>query len=547
LVIVYVLATLITDAYFMGDTWIYVNEIARAGSLGATFWDFGHPLWRPIGWLVWQPVSRLAVRGEPHASVTLTLFALNWIAGLVGVLIVYSIASKFCKNRWLIYAVPCVFLFSNAILNYSQTGQPYMPGITLLFLGLHLLLKEEGTSGHVGLSAVWAGGSLALAVCQWLPLILSLPAVLLSPLLMFGFSKTRLRLIIHTVIVISVVIGAVYLLMILNLRIHDIDGLKAWIGSSSHGVMPDPPLKAIQRMFFALARNLINMGNDGRLFKRYIVHDPFSPVSVYDLFRFSLWKLGLFYIFLSSLLFSLLLSRTGKRMLFLLFFNALPVLIFAVFLFESGSIDRYLPIFPMLFLGLAVSLDNVNRLRSWHGAIVLIFLAAVIVSNVPAMSTRVLHQEQESVAIRLRDLVPLLNRNSRVVVVNQQDEAYAFNQNFPFNPINRSGNFDADILVDPGTTQISRWQQIFASKTLTLWDKGGDVWITKRVLAPRPVSEWNWVEGDDPRVSWSDIHDLFSKFEMGQSIGGEDGFVLVLPSTSNRRLLEEIGQGPTHR
>jgi hypothetical protein len=62
-------------------------------------------------------------------------------------------------------------------------------------------------------------------------------------------------------------------------------------------------------------------------------------------------------------------------------------------------------------------------------------------------------------------------------VVRRQDEVYAFNQNFPFNPLNRSGRFDTDILVDPGTVQVLRWQQIFAAKTQSMWDEGGDVWI----------------------------------------------------------------------
>jgi hypothetical protein len=81
------------------------------------------------------------------------------------------------------------------------------------------------------------------------------------------------------------------------------------------------------------------------------------------------------------------------------------------------------------------------------------------------------------------------------------------------------------------------WRNIFAAKTLALWDQGGDVWITKRLLHSHPSPEWEWVEGDDPRVTWKDIYLFFAQLEMGQSVGGEDGFVLVQHSPRNEQFL----------
>jgi hypothetical protein len=166
----------------------------------------------------------------------------------------------------------------------------------------------------------------------------------------------------------------------------------------------------------------------------------------------------------------------------------------------------------------------------------------MISSNLSAMSTTALNRAQEQAVTRIRDLEPLLTRQSRVVTVNQQDELYAFNQNFPFHPINRSGRLDADILADPNSTQMPRWRWIFAIKTLAMWDRGGDVWITKRVLHQRPLPEWNWVEGDDPRVSWPDIYSFFSRLETGKAVGDQDGFVLVSPSPQNEQLLRGIAR-----
>lgn len=532
LLALYIVATWFTDGFFMGDTRIYVDDVLKANSLGATFWDAVHPLWRPLAWL--------GSRVDPRGNVTLTLMTINWVSGLVGVFLVYAIASRSCKRRWVPYFVAMTFLFSNPILNYAQTGQPYVTGLSFILLGFYLLLRDAEKPAQSWWTPLLAGFALATGVCVWLPYVFSLPAVGLSSVILFGFDKPRLRLVLRTCVVCGLVGALVYVSMAVHLNIHDATSLKAWFAAAFHGALPDAPLKSIQRMLFTLARSLINMGNDGWIFKRYAVHDPFNPVSLSDLFRLSLWKLTLFYVFLFAALYNLLFSRVGKRTLALLLLNALPLLAFAVFVFEAGSIERYLPIFPVFFLALSVSLGG-EASRQWPRVLALLFVAIVIVVNASAMSARLLDREQERVAARISELQPLLKSESRVITVNEQDEVYAFNQNFPFNPINRAGH-ETDNLVTPHSTQISRWRQIFAGKSLQMWEKGGDVWITTRVLYQRPRPDWNWIEGDDPSISWTDINNFFVQIEMGQTVGGPDGFVLVLPSPHNRQLLSAIVQ-----
>ncbi len=542
LFIAYILVTRMTDAYFMGDTWIYVNDVLKAETLGATFWDFGHPLWRSIAWIFARmsyPLTRVLFGEDRWLNVTFALLAINWLTGLISVVLVYLLAARLSTRRWVPYLLATAFLTSNVILNYSQTAQPYVPGIALMFLALYLLVRTDGPVRKR--TTLSAGVILAVGVCQWLPLALSVPAIVLAPIFLFGFDKVRLRGAMETSLACGLTLVLVFTSMAVHLGINDLASLKVWVGSSAHGVLPDAPLKAILRMLFALARNLINMGNDGRLFKRYVVHDPFNPVSFSELFRLSLWKLVLFYVFLASVVINLVLFRLGRKALVLLLLNAVPTLLFAVFLFESGSIDRYLPVFPLLFLALAVSLGSESS-RSWATLIGVVFIAVAAFSNLNAMSSASLNHEREKVAARIRYVQPLLKPGSRLVTANQQDEVYAFNQNFPFDPLNRSGNFGADMLVDPGTTQIERWKQIFASKTLSSWESGGDVWITARVFSQRPQAEWNWVERDDPRISWKDLHEFFSEIEMGQSSGGEDGFVLVSPSDRNKQWLSEVAR-----
>lgn len=536
--VLYILVTAFTDAYFMGDTRIYVEDILTG--TGFRFWEFGHVLWRPLGWLfsrAFYPLTRLFVGDDPHANVTLTLMALSWIAGLTCVLLVHGLARRFSERGWLHYLVTITFLFSNAFLNYAQTGQPYIPGLAFLSLGVYLLAKNKDQPAYLSKAAVVAGVALAISAGMWFPYVLPVPAILLSPVILWGAGKSQWRAVLLAAVGFAVASALIYGPVLVHLRIHNLEDLKAWITSAAHGI---DGMKGIPRMVFGFARSLVNMGNDGRLFKRFVLHDPLNPVSTLDLLRFSLWKLFLFYLFLLTVFVNLIFARLGKRALELFLLSALPLVIFALFMFESGTIDRYLPLYPVLFLLFAISLSLPWRL--WAKVIVLIFSATVIISSVGAMSRWTLQRKQETVATRIRDLQPLLKANSRVITINQQDEIYEFNVNFPFHPINRAGHLATDLLVDPMTTQVLRWRPTFAAKTLSLWDQGGDVWLTRRVLSQRPDSEWAWVEGDDPRVSWSDIHNFFAQVEMEKPIGGDDGFMLVSQSQKNKEFLNRVVQ-----
>ena len=521
-----------TDAFFMGDTRIYVRDISNSASLGSTFWYAGHPFWRPLGWLI----SRLDHRGNP----AITLLSINWEVGLVNVLIVYALSSKFSERAWVPYFVAVLFLFANPILNYVQSGQPYMTGLMFLLLGFYLLVREVVEPRHPWRTAIICGVCLACGVCTWIPYVFSLPAIGLFPLIYAGYDSHRLNLVVRTCLVCAFVGALVYISMALHLGLHSIGEVKTWVATASHGDLPDTPLKAIQRMLFTLGRSVINMGDDGRLFKRYAVHDPFNPVTIFDLMRLSLWKLAFFYLFLLAILFNLVFSKSGKKTLVLLSLTAIPFLAFAVFVFEAGSIERYLPIFPVAVVALSVSLGR-KESRQWTKVLALVFIAVVIISNVGATSKVVLNKQQERVEKRLGELQPFLKIPNRIVTVNEQDELYAFNQNFLFNPINQTGQ-EIDNLVTPHSVQILRWRQIFAEKTLAMWASGGDVWVTKRVLASRPQAQWNWVEGDDPTVLWSDINHYFAQFDMGQQTASEDGFVKVADTPSNRMRFQSIIQ-----
>jgi hypothetical protein len=136
-----------------------------------------------------------------------------------------------------------------------------------------------------------------------------------------------------------------------------------------------------------------------------------------------------------------------------------------------------------------------------------------------------------------------LKPESRVATTHLQDELNSFTRDFLFNPINRNGNLRYSPVIAMNATDGDRWRSNFASVVNEVWSRGGDMWVSKRLITERPRPEWAWVEGDDPRISWNDLYKFFSQFEFNQSAGGEDGFLLLEPTERNSHILKSIPSG----
>jgi hypothetical protein len=241
----------------------------------------------------------------------------------------------------------------------------------------------------------------------------------------------------------------------------------------------------------------------------------------------------------------LLRFKTGRLMLALLIVSMIPVMALALLL-EGGAVDRYLPVFPFIFLALAFSLSSSKSLRALNIA-ALVFFAAATITNLSMLAKPVLNKQQELSAARIRELQPRLKPNSLLLTANLRDELVNFNRSFPLHPVNldREHQLRVGSVIAPGAENMSRWRKDFASSVLTAWQNNGDVWISRRVLSPQPQPEWGWVESDDPRVSWTDVYTFFSQLEVGESLGGEDGFMLLSPSPQNVKILRDWTQRET--
>jgi hypothetical protein len=212
-----------------------------------------------------------------------------------------------------------------------------------------------------------------------------------------------------------------------------------------------------------------------------------------------------------------------------------PLIVFAI-RFDGGAVERYLPIYPVIFLSLAYFLGEARVPRPLK-IVPLGFLGFTVLANSSVMSRYVLDAENQKTSERVQAVVPLVKPHSWLVTTHLQDELVNFQASFPFKPVNRHNQYHLYPLVVPNSDQAARWRQEFASNMLEAWAKGGDGWLSTRLFSVKPEASWNWVEGDDPRVRWGDIYKFFSQFETGVMAGGADGFVLLERSEGNAQLL----------
>lgn len=534
----YVVASLLTRPHFMGDTVFYAEEIQTRGR---AIWEFGHLLWRPLGklfgWIA-APLLAQVAGGDERAQLTLALAALGWLSGLMCVVLLVALVGRVCRRTWVVLLVAFAFILSHGFLNFSQTGCSYVPGLAFLLLGLYLLARDDGQSENSWLLSALAAASFALSLGFWFLFLWAMPAAVALPLFLRGFNRRDLRVSVQTA-----VLGAAFTLllfaaaMVFGRGYTTLAEARHWITEAGHGATTS----GVARMIFGLARSFIHMGNDGVVFKRFLVKDPLNPVALAELFRLSLWKLGLFYAALAAVALNLARTTGGRRLLAFAAATFAPLLAFAA-LWQGGDIERYLPLYPALFLAVAASLDSDRSSRALN-AIALLFFAALALANVNAMGAHAMNRQERRVMARIHELEPRLRAESTVAVIHQQDELWRANYSFPFNPTFRRYSMLTYAVAAVGTQETPRWRANFAGHAEAVWRRGGDVWVSKRLTAGRPLAEWNWVEGGSP-VTWHDLRSFFSQLEAADAVGGDDGFLLVARGPRNEEVLRAAASAP---
>lgn len=128
------------------------------------------------------------------------------------------------------------------------------------------------------------------------------------------------------------------------------------------------------------------------------------------------------------------------------------------------------------------------------------------------------------------------------MAINEQDSLAEFRLNFPLDRMNLDGEWQTYDMLEINAERLSTWREDFAQRVLATWQRGGAVWLPERVFHSQPNPDWNWVEGDDARVKWTDLPTFFSQLEIGPMVGGEDGFALLQNSPKNQQVLAATNQ-----
>ena len=532
-ILVFVLAIAFTRASFLGDTFdcgASVSDFAHGHIY--EFWDPGHVLWKPLGFVlleVLKPITKLWAGSDDFSNAIVQLIGINLVAGLSCVILLYAWLRRLGMPVVATLVATSAFVISNAFLNWTHTGVSYIPGLACVLLAFYLQAGREDGSNLSVPRAAFAGLAFGLGVCFWLPYILAGPAILLFAIVAHGWEEHRAKAMAISTLAAALVGVLVYGPVILHLHLSSIAAVREWLKESSHGITH---IKGVARMAFGFARSWIDLGDDGPLFKRYLLHDHYNPVSLWNLVQLSLWKLALFYCFLAALALALWRSRASRPWFWLLVLNALPVLSFAI-MWQGGDTERYLALYPAIFLAIAAVLGNFEVGR-WARVVVLLFLVALAATNLPALSAGHLRSAERQLWVEWDALSA--QKTGGIALVETHSKLANFPRQHPL-AIRKPGLRVYEV-VELGREDTPNWRPASASVMLSTWSKGGDVWASKCFLNPRPEARCNWIEGEDDRVSWNSLYSFFSQLEKGRSLA--EGFVLLAPSDKNKVFLSSF-------
>ncbi|MBV8866216.1 MAG: hypothetical protein JO210_12550, partial [Acidobacteriaceae bacterium] len=511
-----------------GDTIVYVNEILNYGQGGgakpALIWEFGHLLWRPLGYFLWQltqPLTASWFQGNPVLEVEIVLAAMNFVGGAVLIVAVFAITRRLGLTRTLALTVSLGVLISNALLNYVHSGTPYVPGLALHMLGIWCILKALQENQQRMLWSALAGVALALACDLWFLYILGLPAAWLSEYLFPAknlASRERVRLVAVTVASTAAVGLLAYLIGISLCHISSTSQLQTWISSSGHGMRADRPWL---RFPTGISRTFLYIGEGGVALKQLVFRDPYATSRWSALIGSGIWKIAMVFVTLGGLVWYMGRIRDGRPVLALLLAAAVPTFAFAFF-FETSSSERYLPLYAALIAAVCVILGQRSgtRVPRW---LLGIFFGVMLVLNLKmyAFDIRALRNQSSDRAILVHEHT---RGNGVAIIMSFNDPLSRYFSRRPFDPANQQNGLPLYHVFDFAALGSTSWRGGASCRALRAWREGGEVWLSKRFLAPRPQLEWGWVEGDYRNLQWTEVRQFFGQFDVDSDLGGPDGF-----------------------
>jgi hypothetical protein len=527
-------AAAVTEPPFYGDTEVYAHQVeqVRAGILPATaLWEFGHILWRPAGYVL-APVFFTAVPdGAAWNRKTKIIYGLKWInllCAAAAALMIYDLGRRILLRPGLALLPVLLFVSGDAVLAYSQTGSSYVVALGFLIAGIwwQMVCREFTLVNIVG-----PGILLGLAACFWFPFVLAVPAAACSRKLIPLRDAKRTVIEWRQVFVIAgVATGVVMAVTLTGAVLGGVGSLHdflAWAGSSRHEWSQN---RRWVRAISGCSRLLIDLGSDGVSLKRFVFKDPYNPMGFFALVRDSLWKIAIFYGFAGCVGLLAWGTAQSRRTLGLLLTALLPTLIFAVFLFEPSSPERFLPVLPFLLLALCAGWDSPGRTAPILRAAVIAFAIVLPAINWPTFAGS-FSPEIRRVHTQIADFRAHAQPRDVLVAVSAYEPLFEALVN-PLDPIRRPGDISAHALINVSGSEATQWRSRFARLALDSWREGREVWIVKSAMADRPESRSLWVEGDNPAVHWPDVPQFLRTLEFDGQTPSADGFVKLRRSAA---------------
>jgi hypothetical protein len=290
--------------------------------------------------------------------------------------------------------------------------------------------------------------------------------------------------------------------------------------------------KLLLRAVTGLPKLLLHPGGGNILLKRYMLHDPYNPVSLGDI----VWKAGLalagFYLFSLAVMVASWLHRPARPWLVLLLASLGPILLFSVTVFEPSSPERFLCVLPFLFAVLAVALQGQNQFQKPFRWLATAFLAGMVLVNAFEMVPQ-LSQREQRLQTQLRQYRTVAQPGDLVLIA-VGEPLIEVAETRPFDPLRRGSDIAVHQLLLPNSVQMEDWQFYFARRVLATWNHDSEVWFLAGTVAERPEALSSWVEGDDTRISWAQLQAFLHRFALAPE---ERGYVKLERTPDNEQHL----------
>jgi hypothetical protein len=523
-----------------GDTRDYAKSIVeRFSGRDLFFWEPGHLFWRPLGYLlvlITQPSRDGMSAATLYADTVHALTAISVVMGAVTLL-----AFLAWEQRMGVPCIPAVaaaiaMSTSCAFLNYAETGASYLPALAMLTVALWTLaVTDDSRSPCV---AVVPSLALAASVLLWLPMVLVAPIAAASQLILRGNSTGRWRTAAAVSVMSGILVIAAYLFVASVIGIRSPSEFHAWMSGAAHGIENG----GVKRAAIGLGRSVVSMEQLGIVAKRHLLGDRYNPATMGDVARAGVYRLVLFYGVLGVMILALVRRPTGRRTVAILALTALPVLAFAI-AWQGGDLERYFAFFPALFLALGTALATLPpRSRGVSAAALVLIMGAL---NLRDYSRSDATRRCTELARRIRSVPTAVGKPTLMVTPLNSDGLTTLRGRCPESPVLAAPVFPSVLgLVTPHVSDAPEWRRVFAGYALDTWRDGGRVWLSVRALAPKPAAEWNWAEGDDPRVHWRDFPSFFASLDRSDTGHGSDAFVEILRTAKNAAVLDSVRSSP---